>query len=336
MTKGNVTIIAEAAQGFEGNALKASLLIAAAAAAKANAVKFQMVLADELATPDYKHYELFKSLELPETEWHNLKKEADDLHIEIIIDVFGPLSLSRSLAMGVSTVMTHATDLANQELLREIASSPVDTVILGIGGAYRHEIDTALAILREKNIVLMFGFQGYPTEVADNNISRIQLLCDHVKDFDHVKIGFADHSLPETSNHLLLSLMAIGAGALVLEKHMTLGECIKMEDYESALNPDRFKNYVEQIHQSFPALGLSENYDDFGMATSEVKYRQNTRRSVISARALKKGQQITAKDLTQLRHSENGDFTAFDDLIGCIVNRDIPQHTAIKGSDIDQ
>ena len=336
MTNTDVMIIAEAAQGFEGHALKASLLVKAAAATKANAVKFQMVLADELATPDYEYYDLFKSLELPDSDWHALKKEADDLNIDIIIDVFGSMSLRLSVAMGVSTVMTHATDLVNHALLNEIASSPINTVILGIGGAHRDEIDAALAILRAKNIVLMSGFQGYPTEVADNNIARIQSLRDHINELDHVKIGFADHSLPETSNHLLLSLMAIGAGAQVLEKHITLGECMKMEDHESALNPDRFKHYVEQIHQSFPALGVSTNGDDFGMAPSEISYRKNTRRSVISARALKKGQQITATDLTQLRHSETGDFTAFDDLIGCTVNRDIPQHTAIKGSDIDQ
>ena len=42
----------------------------AAATAGADAVKYQLVLADELAAPDYKHYDLFKSLEMryPESD----------------------------------------------------------------------------------------------------------------------------------------------------------------------------------------------------------------------------------------------------------------------------
>ncbi len=58
-----IEIIAELAQGFEGNCMKARLLIQAAAAAK-----FQMVYADELATSDYKYYDLFKSLEMKDEE----------------------------------------------------------------------------------------------------------------------------------------------------------------------------------------------------------------------------------------------------------------------------
>ena len=32
--------------------------------------------------------------------------------------------------------------------------------------------------------------------------------------------------------------MAIGFGAVILEKHLTLAKSMKMEDHESALNPD--------------------------------------------------------------------------------------------------
>ena len=48
----NIEIIAEIAQGFEGKPEQSRLLIKAASAAGANAVKFQLVYADELATPD--------------------------------------------------------------------------------------------------------------------------------------------------------------------------------------------------------------------------------------------------------------------------------------------
>ena len=56
-----VDIIAEIAQGFEGDFQKAKLFINAASKAGANCVKFQLVYADELATPDYQYYKLFKT-----------------------------------------------------------------------------------------------------------------------------------------------------------------------------------------------------------------------------------------------------------------------------------
>jgi N,N'-diacetyllegionaminate synthase len=40
------------------------LLTIDANATGADAVKYQLVYADELATPDYKYYELFRSLEM--------------------------------------------------------------------------------------------------------------------------------------------------------------------------------------------------------------------------------------------------------------------------------
>ncbi len=61
----SVEIIAEAAQGYEGNVTQARLLARAAARAGADAVKFQLVYADELATPDYQYYDLFRNLEMP-------------------------------------------------------------------------------------------------------------------------------------------------------------------------------------------------------------------------------------------------------------------------------
>ena len=49
----NPFIIAEAAQGYEGNPEIAKLLLTAAAKANADAVKFQIIYADDIAVPNY-------------------------------------------------------------------------------------------------------------------------------------------------------------------------------------------------------------------------------------------------------------------------------------------
>ena len=57
-------IIAEAAQGYEGNPEIAKLLVIAAAKAGADAIKFQIIYADDIAVPNYQYYNLFKQLDI--------------------------------------------------------------------------------------------------------------------------------------------------------------------------------------------------------------------------------------------------------------------------------
>ncbi len=61
----DIEIITEIAQGYEGDPKLTDLLTTGAIASGADAVKFQLVFAEELATPDYQYYELFKSSSIP-------------------------------------------------------------------------------------------------------------------------------------------------------------------------------------------------------------------------------------------------------------------------------
>ena len=75
--KNKLQIIAEIAQGFEGNFEQSKLLIKKAAAkTEADAVKFQLVYADELATKDYQYYALFQGLEMEVEKWRALNEYA--------------------------------------------------------------------------------------------------------------------------------------------------------------------------------------------------------------------------------------------------------------------
>ena len=68
----SVEIIAEIAQGYEGDASQARLLARGAVRAGADAVKFQLVYADEIAVPDYQYYDLFRTLEMPQSDWRDV------------------------------------------------------------------------------------------------------------------------------------------------------------------------------------------------------------------------------------------------------------------------
>ena len=142
--KNDLKIIAEIAQGFEGNFEQSKLLIKAAAKAGADSVKFQLVYADELATVDYQYYTLFKELEMEEAQWKWLKDYADSLGTQLIVDVFGEKSLATAQNIGINTVKVHGTDVTNLGLLEAISTSSIEKVVLGVGGAYWGEIEQAI------------------------------------------------------------------------------------------------------------------------------------------------------------------------------------------------
>ena len=173
----SLEIVAEIAQGFEGDSVKSSLLLKSAANAGADAAKFQMVYADELATEDYKFHALFQSLEMDDRVWKDLFQQSIDSGIELQVDIFGLTSLEKSVDLGIKTVKIHPTDVSNVSLLTNLAESPIRKVLLGVGGAHSSEIEQALAQLVNKQVVLLLGFQGYPTETQANQLARIPLFA---------------------------------------------------------------------------------------------------------------------------------------------------------------
>jgi len=334
--KNEVYIIAEVAQGFEGKPEQARLLMKAAASAKADAVKYQLVYADELATPDYKYYNLFKSLEMPDEVWEDLASNAKELGVDLILDIFGIKSLKLAERIGVTTVKLHGTDLTNIGLLNEVASSRiVQRVLLGAGGGHISELMQALDLLSNKVVIVLAGFQGYPTATEDNQISRVKFLNNSLSENNaNIKIGFADHASPHSLLSFALASMAIGAGAEVIEKHITLGKNMKIEDFESALNPDEFEQFTDIIRNAALAFGTTMNNEDFGMSDSEIGYREMIRRHVVANKDLDVGSIIQPGDLVLKRTSSSHFITDMKLVYHRKLNRSLKHNSAISPTDI--
>lgn len=330
-----VEIIAELAQGFEGNLTQSKLLVKAAAKAGADAAKFQLVYADELATPDYEYYELFSSLEMSDADWLDIKKYCDELGIDLILDVFGEIGVALAEKLLIKTVKLHATDINNIGFLKNLAGSTVDRIMLGAGGAYADEIENAIKILDNKKIILFHGFQGYPTSLNENQVSRIDFWKSKFGHFSNVSFGFSDHADPTNLSSVTLPVLAIGQGALVLEKHLTLGACMELEDHESAMNPDQFKIFVESIKDVSTAFGTSLSVNNFGMSGAESQYRKNIRRHVVVSHDVMSGEIVNSSDVVLKRTSAKQPLTEIKSVYGKKVSRSIAKNTPIIEGDIN-
>ena len=88
-------------EGLEGAALRARTYLDAGA----DAVKSQVIFADELTTPEHQDYRLFQDVELPPDKWIELRDMAHDLGMDYLVDVFGltAAQIVRKLKHTVST-----------------------------------------------------------------------------------------------------------------------------------------------------------------------------------------------------------------------------------------
>jgi N,N'-diacetyllegionaminate synthase len=330
-----IEIIAELAQGFEGRPEQARLLVRAAAAAGADAAKFQLVYADELATSDYKHYPLFKSLEMADDVWNGLARYAEELGIALHLDIFGARSLALAEKIGAASLKVHGTDIVNIGLLEKIASSGVPSVLLGAGGALLSEIERAIGILHGKRVVVLLGFQGYPTPNDANQIVRVRALCDRFAvGGAKVEVGFADHADPASPLRIALAAAALGAGASVFEKHLTLGEVMRMEDHEAALNPDRFAEFSRTLRDCAAAFGESKESDDFGMSESELDYRRTIRRHVVAAHPIAAGAKIGPDDVVLKRSASGTPVTELGRVCGAVTRRAFAANEPLQIADL--
>jgi len=332
----NIEIIAELGQGYEGRPEQARLLMKAAASAGADVAKYQLVYADELATPDYKYYELFKTLEMPDEVWVELDRYSKELNIQLHLDIFGTRSLLLAEKIGVSAIKLHGTDITNIALLGEVAKSNVPRIMLGAGGAHFNELWKALEILMHKQVVIIFGFQGYPTPNEANHIARIKFVNEQLgHSYPNAFIGFADHALPDSPLRYALAATAIGAGAKVLEKHLTLGKVMKLEDYESALNPDEFSEFTKVVRECGQAFSKVYNLEDFGMTEAEKGYRKMIRRHIVTSQNLKRGKTILPTDLILKRTSAENVITDFNLIYQKKLKFDIGKNLPISTKDIE-
>ena len=99
------------------------LLTTGAIESGADAVKFQLVYADELATPDYQYYELFKSLEMSTSIWQETSDRIHEGGQKLYFDVFGFDSLTTALDVTADGVKLSTTEFYNRALIEQALSS---------------------------------------------------------------------------------------------------------------------------------------------------------------------------------------------------------------------
>ena len=145
----------------------------------------------------------------------------------------------------------------------------------------------------------MYGFQSEPTPLDQNNLLKFNSFRARYPDY---KLGFMDHSYGGSEEAYHLSLLAMGMGIEVIEKHLTLDRSLEIEDYVSGLSPANFKKFVELVRKYEPALGTAS----LDLSELENEYRNKATKSVVALKDLNKGHIIQSNDIALKRSGANG------------------------------
>lgn len=314
----NEYIIAEAAQGYEGSVQVSKLLVRAAKIAGADAIKFQVVYCDDLAEKGYQYYDLFKSLEMSDHQWIEIREFAKENEIDFVIDIFGSKSYELANRLKPDGIKIHSTNFFDNILIEKVLKFPGE-IYFSVGGIHPSEI---LSLCRKyqldqkQNVHILYGFQSEPTPLESNNLLRIPELRKHcgIK-----SVGFMDHSEGSGPYTISLSALAVGLGVSIFEKHITLDKSLEMEDYVSALSIQEFSNYVIAIRNLSYALGSSS----LELTEPELIYRNKALKRVVAARDMKKGEIIQKEDIRLNRPKVSKGYFKVEDVLGKMLNEDV-------------
>ena len=348
---GGTLIIAEAGVNHNGSRQRGLDLVAAAARAGADVVKFQSFKARNLVTggvgkANYQiantgtaepQLEMLRALELSEEDEKVLAsacREAGIVYMSTPFDAESATYLVRGL--GMPTIKIGSGDLTNAPLLLHVAKLG-RPIILSTGMATLGEIETALA-------VIAFGYEGREEPpnsstlaavlnaraswgVLERNVTLLHCTTEYpapaasvnlramatLRSAFGLQVGFSDHT---TGIHIPVGAVALGAS--VIEKHFTLDRNLPGPDHKASLEPTELTAMVTAIREVESALGDGRKVP----APEEIPNREIARRSLVASAPIRRGEVFSESNLGAKRSRPGISPLRYWDYVGRVAGRD--------------
>ena len=344
MNKERVTIVAEVAWAHDGSLDKAIRIMQAARDAGADAIGIHITDMATYMVPHYgsgegrvsagkEHMKVFKYLQdinLSNDEWVKFAVAARATGIALCVmpNDHASLVFCESAIKPEFYVLTAAA-FVESEFIVAVAQTGRPT-LFRIGGATIGEIEACLMLFRSNGggePILLHGFQNYPTKLEDTNIRQMQTLREV---FD-VSVGLADHIDGGDPIAKAVPMLALAFGASFIEKHITWSRAEKGEDFEAALDPQDFKEFVAYVRAGEIALG-ERTWGPLSAAAE--RYRGVSRKRMVAARKIAAGTRLCREDIAFKRADVGISPSSLDNVIGRTSKSDFEENDGITLGDL--
>jgi sialic acid synthase SpsE len=298
-------VIAEVGVNHDGSAQRAIELARIAKNCGADAVKLQVFRASLLmnASSTFAEYQrergvgiggespadMLRRYELSGEGVRKVVHAIRELKMVPIATPFSPADMDTIAGLRLPAVKVASPDLVNRPLLAGIARYG-RPMIVSTGAATMQEVLTSVRWLRDWKcrFGLLHCVSAYPTPDDQANLCWIGELASH---FD-VPVGYSDHT-----NDVMTGAFAAGAGACIVEKHLTYDRDAKGPDHAASADPVHFERYVKHIRQADKLRGVPGKC----VLPIEEDVRTVSRQSLVVRRDLKAGEILREQDLTVQR-----------------------------------
>lgn len=328
-------IIAEAGVNHNGSLELAKQLVASAAAAGADLVKFQSFITGKIISQqapkaeyqknttgtDESQYEMVRKLELSRAEHEELIEECRRHGIGFFSTAFDSNSFDMLVELGLNQVKIPSGELTNLPLLRYVTRLGMP-VILSTGMAGLGDIEAALDVIEKAGtprslITLLHCTTEYPTPMEDVNLRAMLSL----KSAFGVEVGYSDHT-----PGIEIPIAAVALGATVIEKHFTLDRSLPGPDHQASLEPQELKAMVDAIRNIERALGDGIKRP----SASELKNKPIARKSLVASRPIRAGETFDADNLDTKRPGTGISPMRWDEVVGRTAPRDFATDELIE------
>ena len=294
-TREKVLIIAEIGNNHEGSYTLAEEMIGLAAKSGADAVKFQTIIPEKLVSVQQKErIQQLKKFQLSYNEFGKLAKVAKN---QGVIFLSTPFDIDSALFLN-EFVLAYKISSGDNDFfpLIEVISKTGKPIIMSTGLANIDEVKKTVLFIKniweenqfKQELALLHCVSTYPTQLENANLLRIFEL-EQVADV----VGYSDHTLG-----IEAAVLSVAVSSRIIEKHFTIDNHYSdFHDHQLSANPSDFKEMVDRIRIAEKMLGTREKTP----TDSELKVKQNIRRSIVAKHNLSAGHIIKLEDLDWVR-----------------------------------
>lgn len=263
-------------------------------------------------------------LELTDEEHLEVFRHAKEKGLDFIETLCSPGCLTLLKLFTPDFLKVASRDLTNIPLLYALAETRIP-IILSTGMAGKQELDEAIEVITRyhSDISILHCVSQYPTHPDNLNLNTIKYLKKHYGQF---RIGFSDHTIGISA-----PVVAVGMGAEIIEKHITIDRHMKGTDQIGSLGPDGVNRMIRDIRIAERWLGEENLYIDKDVENTRIKLE----RSIAAKKELHPGETVSENDVHMLSPGDGFKWRDKNLVIGHKVKNLIKKNELIYPKDIE-
>lgn len=328
----DVFLSAETGVTANGSVETAKKLIDAAVFAGLDAIKFQIIGADQIhsdhsMTYTYKTWSgdektenlagMLKQYEFSLEQWQDIKKYADEKGIIMFATTDYPGGVDIGEKINLPAYKICSWDLNYYPLIRRIARIGKPTII-DAGTADMEGLARIVNIFKEeKNDQLIFLHCHHAKDPKEINIKSLQCIRDSLG----VLVGYSS-----SDRNFDIDFAAMAFEPVMIEKRLTLDKDQPTHHHAISLEPQEMQEYIKKIRMVQSAIG---RYGVFP-SRNDLDGVQKYWRRIVANCEIKKGEKFTGKNIECKRPKTGGlDPSYYEVILGHTSKKDLKENEPI-------